>query len=36
MWYVKVLAQMVESTLVVWEDLGLNPKYANYVWLFYY
>jgi len=30
-WRGKVLAQMVESTLIVWEDLGLSPKYAIYV-----
>jgi len=27
---------VVESTLIVWEDLGLSPKYVNYVWLFCY
>ena len=26
---------MVESTLIVWEDLGSSPMYANYVLLFY-
>jgi len=34
MWCGKVLAQMVESTLIVWEGLGSSPMYANYV-LFY-
>jgi len=34
MWREKVLAQMVESTWFVWEDLGLSPMYANYVLLF--
>jgi len=34
MWRRKVLAPVVESTLIVWEDLGLSPMYANYVWLF--
>jgi len=32
----KVLAQMVESTLIVLEDLGSSPMYANYVLLSYY
>ena len=36
MWRGKVLAQMVESTLIVWEDLGSSPMCANYVLLFYY
>jgi len=27
----KVLAQVVESTLIVWEDLGSSLMYANYV-----
>jgi len=28
---------MVESTLIMWEDLGLSPKYANCVlFIFYY
>jgi len=27
---------MVDSTLIVWEDLGSSPMYANYVLLFYY
>ena len=31
MWHGKVLAQMVESTLIVWEDLGSSSMYANYV-----
>ena len=31
MWCGGVLAQMVESTLFVWEDLGSSPMYANYV-----
>jgi len=31
-----VLAQMVKSTLVVWEDWGSSSMYANYVLLFYY
>jgi len=31
MWCGKVLAQMVDSTLIMWEDLGLSPMYANYV-----
>jgi len=35
MWRRKVLVQVVESTLVVWEDLGSSPKYVNYVWLFF-
>ena len=29
MWRGKVLAQVVESTLFVWEDLGLSPMYVN-------
>jgi len=32
----KVLAQVVESTLVVWKDLGSSPTYACCVLLFYY
>ena len=36
MWCGKVLAQMVDSTLIVWEDLGSSSMYANYVLLFYY
>jgi len=35
MWREKVLAQVVESTLIVWEDLGSSPMYANYMLLFY-
>jgi len=35
MWCGKVLAQVVESTLFVWEDLGSSPMYSNYVLLFY-
>jgi len=31
MWRGKVLAQMVESTLIVWEDLGSSPMNVNYV-----
>jgi len=31
MWRGKVLVQVVESTLIVWEDLGSSPMYANYV-----
>jgi len=31
MWCAKVLAQVVESTLIMWEDLGSSPMYANYV-----
>jgi len=31
MWCGKVLVQMVESTLIVWEDMGLSPMYANYM-----
>jgi len=31
MWRGKVLAQVVESTWFVWEDLGSSPMYANYV-----
>jgi len=31
LWREKVLAQMVESTLIVWEDLGLSPMYAIFV-----
>jgi len=31
MWCGKVLAQVVESTLIVWEDLDSSPMYANYV-----
>jgi len=27
---------MVESTLIVWEDLGLSPMYANCVCFCYY
>jgi len=27
----KVLAQVVESTLIVWEGLGSSPMYANCV-----
>ena len=34
MWHEKVLAHVVESTLIVWEDLGSSPIYANFVWLF--
>jgi len=30
MWCEKVLTQMVKSTLIVWEDLGLSLMYANY------
>jgi len=33
-WHGKVLAQVVESTLFVWEDMGFNPMYANFVLLF--
>ena len=33
-WCGKVLAQVVESTLIVWEDLGSSPMYANVVLLF--
>jgi len=29
MWRGKVLAQVVESTWFVWEDLGLSPMYAK-------
>jgi len=36
MWRGKVLAQMVENALIVWEDLGSSPKYVNYVWSFCY
>jgi len=36
MWRGKVIAQMVESTLIMWEDLGLSPMYANIMLLFYY
>ena len=35
-WRGKVLAQMVESTLYVWEDLGSSPVYAIYVLFNYY
>ena len=35
-WCGKVLAQVVESTLIVWKDLGSSPMYANYVLLYYY
>ena len=35
-WRGKVLAQMVESTLIVWEDLGLSLVYAIYVLFNYY
>ena len=28
LWRGKVLAQVVESTLYVWEDLGSSPMYA--------
>jgi len=31
----KVLAQVVESTLIVWEDLGSSLMYTNYVLLFF-
>jgi len=31
-----MLAYVVESSLVVWEDLGSSPMYAIYVLLFYY
>jgi len=31
-WCEKVLAQVVESTWFVWEDLGSSPMYANYVY----
>ena len=31
MWRGKVLAQMVESTFIVWEDLGSSPMYDNYM-----
>jgi len=31
MWCGKVLAQVVESTWFVWENLGPSPMYANYV-----
>jgi len=34
-WREKVLAHVVESTLIVWEDLGLSPMYANFVLLFF-
>jgi len=34
MW--KVLTQVVESTLIVWEDLGLSPMYAICVLFNYY
>ena len=30
-WREKVLAQVVESTLIVWEDLGSSPMYAYFV-----
>jgi len=36
MWCEKVLAQVVECTLIEWEDLGLSPMYANCVYLIYY
>ena len=29
-WREKVLAQVVESTLIVWEDLGSNPMFCYY------
>jgi len=29
-WHGKVLAQVVESTLIVWEELGSSPMYANF------
>ena len=31
LWRGKVLAQVVESTLIVWEDLGLSPMYATWM-----
>jgi len=37
LWCGKVLAQVVESTLVMWEDLvGSSPAYANCVKFNYY
>jgi len=34
LWRGKVLAQVVESTLFVWEDLGSSPMYAKYSIIF--
>jgi len=31
MWRGKVLAQVVEITLIGWKDLGSSPMYASYV-----
>jgi len=31
MWRGKVLTQVVESTLIVWENLGLSPMHVIYV-----
>jgi len=28
LWRGKVIAQMIESTLIVWEELGSSPMYA--------
>ena len=33
-WRGKVLAQVVESTLIVWEDLGSSPMYVNLCYCF--
>ena len=36
MWCGKVLAQVVESTFIVREELGSSPIDVNFVLLFYY
>jgi len=36
LWCGKIQAQVVESTMVVWEDLGSSPTYANCVKFNYY